>query len=155
MWRWSLPPTQIEAQPPVTLIDELMGPLVTVDQMVMVPAEQAEPSEIGASTAPPWIEVVALENTKVSRMATTNTTRRAAIYCRISDDKTGEALGVERQRKDCDGLARTSGFASSARSSTTSSARLGHKRRPEWNRLVDAIKDGTIDVVVCATSGSA
>eukprot|EP01031_Cornospumella_fuschlensis_P050701 gene50701-62016_t len=32
-------------------------------------------------------------------------TRRAAIYLRISLDQTGEGLAVERQRKECEGIA--------------------------------------------------
>jgi site-specific DNA recombinase len=30
---------------------------------------------------------------------------KAAIYCRISDDRAGAGLGVERQRTDCVQLA--------------------------------------------------
>jgi site-specific DNA recombinase len=33
------------------------------------------------------------------------TVRRAAIYCRISQDRAGAGLGVERQREDCAALA--------------------------------------------------
>ena len=70
-------------------------------------------------------------------MATIKNTRRAAIYCRISDDKTGEALGVERQRKDCEQLARRDGLHVVGTFIDNDISVLGHKRRPEWNRLVD------------------
>ena len=33
-----------------------------------------------------------------------------AIYCRISKDRTGEALGVERQEQDCRELAARPGW---------------------------------------------
>ena len=33
-----------------------------------------------------------------------------AIYCRISADKNGEALGVQRQEEECRGLAKTRGW---------------------------------------------
>jgi DNA invertase Pin-like site-specific DNA recombinase len=38
------------------------------------------------------------------------TTKRALIYCRISQDREGAGLGVDRQRKDCEGLARRLGW---------------------------------------------
>lgn len=44
-----------------------------------------------------------------SVLSTTMTTR-AAIYCRISDDREGAGLGVERQEKDCRKLAADLGW---------------------------------------------
>jgi hypothetical protein len=38
-------------------------------------------------------------------MDTNTTPTRAAIYCRISSDPTGEAAGVKRQEADCRKLA--------------------------------------------------
>lgn len=38
------------------------------------------------------------------------TTKRAAIYCRISQDRTGAGLGVDRQREDCEALAQRLGW---------------------------------------------
>ena len=35
---------------------------------------------------------------------------RAGLYCRISDDRAGGGLGVERQRKDCVRLAAELGW---------------------------------------------
>ena len=37
-------------------------------------------------------------------------TVRAAVYCRISDDRRGLGLGVARQRQDCTELAGRSGW---------------------------------------------
>jgi site-specific DNA recombinase len=37
-------------------------------------------------------------------------TVRAAVYCRISDDRRGLGLGVARQRQDCTELARRNGW---------------------------------------------
>ena len=37
-------------------------------------------------------------------------TRRAALYLRISSDPDGERAGVERQRADCEALARRNGW---------------------------------------------
>jgi hypothetical protein len=39
-------------------------------------------------------------------MTTTNQQARAAMYLRISSDRTGEQLGVTRQRQDCEPCAR-------------------------------------------------
>jgi site-specific DNA recombinase len=36
--------------------------------------------------------------------------RTAFIYCRISDDKTGAKLGVQRQEEDCRALAAEKGY---------------------------------------------
>src|ERR1043165_2339695 len=35
---------------------------------------------------------------------------RAVIYCRISQDRTGAGLGVDRQREDCEALAARNGW---------------------------------------------
>ena len=45
-----------------------------------------------------------------STAATTNGTRRAGIYCRISKDHAKEGLGVARQEKDCRELAARKGW---------------------------------------------
>ncbi len=37
-------------------------------------------------------------------------TVRAAVYCRISDDRRGLGLGVQRQRQDCHELAGRNGW---------------------------------------------
>jgi len=39
------------------------------------------------------------------------TMTRAAIYCRISRDKVGAGLGVERQQADCRALAERLGWS--------------------------------------------
>ena len=39
------------------------------------------------------------------------TPKRAAIYARISQDRTGAGLGVERQREDCAAVAKSLGWA--------------------------------------------
>ncbi len=43
----------------------------------------------------------------------------AAIYCRISKDRTGAGLGVERQEEDCGALAASLGLDVARSSSTT------------------------------------
>ena len=39
-----------------------------------------------------------------------NAPKRAAIYCRISKDRIGDGLGVARQRRDCEALAKSKGY---------------------------------------------
>lgn len=75
---------------------------------------------------------------------------RAAIYCRISQDKTGEAAGVTRQLEDCLALAEASGWTVGETHVYTDndvSATSG-KPRPEYRRLLDAIERGELDAVV-------
>jgi site-specific DNA recombinase len=43
--------------------------------------------------------------------------RAAAIYCRISDDREGTGLGVDRQEEDCRALAQRKGWKVAAMSS--------------------------------------
>lgn len=79
--------------------------------------------------------------------------KRAAIYCRISDDRRGTEAGVTRQREDCLALVEREGWtlASDDPHDTFTdndiSAYSG-KVRPAYARLVNAIKAGEVDVVV-------
>jgi site-specific DNA recombinase len=73
---------------------------------------------------------------------------RCALYCRISDDRSGEGLGIERQLADCRDLVTRRGgtvvgeFLDNSRSATTG------RRRPEYERLLAAVESGTVDTVV-------
>ena len=55
-------------------------------------------------------------------------TRRAAIYARISQDRTGAGLGVQRQREDCEALAERLGWRVVA--STPGQRRLAYSGKP-------------------------
>jgi site-specific DNA recombinase len=74
---------------------------------------------------------------------------RAAIYARQSLDKSGDALAVSRQIKECRELAERNGwevaevYQDNDRSATTG------KVRPEWSRLLLDLKAGRHDVLVC------
>ncbi|WJL95872.1 recombinase family protein [Microbacterium sp. ET2] len=73
---------------------------------------------------------------------------RAVIYCRISDDPTGRAAGVDRQRDECAALADTKGvevidtLVDNDLSATTG------KRRPGFERVLEMIRAGRIDTIV-------
>jgi len=75
---------------------------------------------------------------------------RAAIYCRISADPEGRALGVQRQEEDCRALAGRLGydivrvFAENDLSASTSST----KRRPLYDELLAGARAGTYGAIL-------
>lgn len=73
---------------------------------------------------------------------------RAAVYCRISDDRAGSGLGVKRQEADCRELCSTRGFEIVEVLVDNDLSAYSGKPRPGYLRLLDAAKAGTIDVVV-------
>jgi DNA invertase Pin-like site-specific DNA recombinase len=75
--------------------------------------------------------------------------RRGGLYLRISDDREGEGLGVERQRKDCERLARQRGVPIVAPPYIDNGiSAYNGKRRPAYERLLADIRAGAIDVVI-------
>lgn len=77
-------------------------------------------------------------------------TRRAAIYCRISDDREGTQLGVQRQEEDCRALAERLGatditvYVDNDRSASTRSK----KRRPSYDQMLHDAEAGNLDVII-------
>lgn len=72
----------------------------------------------------------------------------AAIYTRISLDQDGEGLGVERQRKDCQGFADRLGWpVAEVYSDNDISAHSG-KKRPAYERLLADLRAGRRDAVL-------
>lgn len=80
-------------------------------------------------------------------MDTLTTTKRTALYLRISLDQTGEGLAVERQRKATQRLARQRGWQVVSTFEEAVSA-AGKKSRPQFAAMLDAIARGEIDAVV-------
>lgn len=75
---------------------------------------------------------------------------RAAIYTRISLDKNGEGLGVARQLEQCTALADRLGWAVVAHyDDNDTSAFNPRKRRPGYEALLEAMKNGEVQAVVC------
>ena len=74
---------------------------------------------------------------------------RAAIYVRISLDSTGEGLGVQRQLEDCRGLADRLGWEVVAELDDNDLSAYNGKRRPGFEALLDAMKNGTATGVIC------
>lgn len=79
---------------------------------------------------------------------------RAAIYTRISDDREGRALGVDRQEADCRALAKRLNhdvvdvYSDNDISASTRSRKL----RPDYRRLLADAASNRFDVIIAATS---
>jgi DNA invertase Pin-like site-specific DNA recombinase len=74
--------------------------------------------------------------------------RSAGIYARISNDPGGEGLGVARQVTECQRLAAQRGWPVLDVFVDNDVSAFGHQRRPEYERLLDAIRNGFVDAVV-------
>src|ERR1039458_154791 len=72
----------------------------------------------------------------------------AAIYTRISDDRTGSHLGVTRQREDCEALAQRLGWPASDYYEDNDLSAYSGKPRPEYRRMLDDLRSGRIDAIV-------
>lgn len=75
-------------------------------------------------------------------------TRRAAIYARISQDRDGTMLGVERQRADCERLVERNGWEVAGLYVDNDISAYSGRKRPEYERLLDDMNAGAIDAVV-------
>ena len=73
---------------------------------------------------------------------------RAAIYARISLDAEGDGKGVKRQIEDCRKLAGDLGWAIADEYVDNDISAHSGKLRPEYQRMLDDIKDRTIDGVL-------
>ena len=73
---------------------------------------------------------------------------KAAIYCRISRDKKGEALGVERQEQDCRKLAKQLGWQVSKVFVDNDISAYSGRKRPQYEALMAAIEAGQIGGVI-------
>ena len=77
-----------------------------------------------------------------------STTIRAAVYLRISKDKTGKKAGVDRQRDDCLALAEKLGWPVSRVYTDNDISAYSGKRRPDYQALCADIADGTVNAVI-------
>jgi DNA invertase Pin-like site-specific DNA recombinase len=73
---------------------------------------------------------------------------RALIYCRISRDREGAGLGVERQREDCEALARQLGVEIVEVHTDNDLSAYSGKPRPGYQRLLDDLRAGRADTVL-------
>ncbi|MEU3169066.1 recombinase family protein [Streptosporangium sp. NPDC006930] len=75
--------------------------------------------------------------------------RRAAIYCRISQDREGAGLGVARQEADCRALIERKGWTVVDVYPDNDVSAYSGAPRPAWRRLLADIEDGSVDAIVC------
>ena len=73
---------------------------------------------------------------------------RAIIYCRMSRDKEGAGLGIERQRQDCEALAATLGVEVIAVYSDNDLSAYSGKPRPGYRQLLADLRTGRADTVL-------
>jgi site-specific DNA recombinase len=72
----------------------------------------------------------------------------AGIYCRISEDRLGAGLGVERQREDCEKLAASKGWTVVETYVDNDISAYTGKPRPAYRRLLADLDAGNIQAVV-------
>jgi len=80
----------------------------------------------------------------------TSTPTQAAIYCRISDDRTGRAAGVDRQHSECQELANRLGWqvVRVHTDNDISASTFTRKHRPAYKALCDDIRHGRVSAVL-------
>src|SRR5436309_3228999 len=77
------------------------------------------------------------------------TPKNAAIYARISLDKAGDGLGVERQVQLCSKLAKQRGWPVRETYVDNSIGATNGKPRPAYERMLADVERGVIDAVIC------
>lgn len=74
--------------------------------------------------------------------------KTAAIYTRISQDRTGAGLGIDRQEKDCRELAKSLGYEVGEVYSDNDVSAYSGKVRPGYERMLEDIADGRFGAVL-------
>lgn len=74
---------------------------------------------------------------------------RTAIYTRISEDSTGQALGVQRQLDDCMALAEQLRWEVIAHHDDNDLSAFSGRTRPGFEALLDGMKRGQYDALIC------
>ncbi|UGQ09357.1 recombinase family protein [Yinghuangia sp. ASG 101] len=75
--------------------------------------------------------------------------RRAAIYCRISQDREGAGLGIARQEADCRALCeRRDWIVVDVYADNDVSAYSGAPR-PQWDRMLADVRAGVVTAIAC------
>lgn len=76
------------------------------------------------------------------------TRTRAALYVRISQDRTGAGLGVDRQREDCTALAKRLGWSVAEVYRDNDTSAYSGRPRKHYRRMLADIEAGRVDAVV-------
>lgn len=75
-----------------------------------------------------------------------------AIYARISEDREGDAAGVERQVEDALALAEARGFTVADRFIDNDRSAYSGRVRPEWKRMLAELSAGNVTTVIAWAS---
>lgn len=78
----------------------------------------------------------------------TNQDTKVAIYLRISRDRTGEGLGVDRQREDCLDLAKQLGWEVADLYIDNDISATSGKPRPEYRRMLADLDAGSANAII-------
>lgn len=74
---------------------------------------------------------------------------KAVIYARISQDRTGQSLGVARQIEECESLARQRAIqVLHTLTDNDISAYKKSVKRPGWNQVLDLVQSGDVDTII-------
>jgi site-specific DNA recombinase len=73
---------------------------------------------------------------------------RAVVYTRISQDRNGDGAGVTRQEADARALAKVRGWTVTGVIVENDTSAAGKKSRPGFERLLQAVEDGSANVVI-------
>ncbi|MBW8701847.1 putative DNA-invertase from lambdoid prophage Rac [Streptomyces sp. MBT84] len=73
---------------------------------------------------------------------------RAVIYCRISQDRTGAGLGIDRQREDCEALAERNGWQVVETYVDNDISAYSGKKRKDYQRMLTDLDQGTATIVI-------
>lgn len=76
------------------------------------------------------------------------TVLKAAIYCRISRDKEGGGLGVDRQEADCRAVAERLGWDVVAVFVDNDISAYSGKRRPQYEAMLQAVREGQVHGII-------
>ncbi|WP_432170949.1 recombinase family protein [Streptomyces sp. 1222.5] len=77
-----------------------------------------------------------------------NQPTRAVIYCRISQDRTGAGLGVDRQREDCEALAERNGWDVVEVYVDNDISAYSGKKRPGYQQMLADLDEGAATIVI-------
>ena len=73
---------------------------------------------------------------------------RAAVYLRVSQDRTGDEDAVDRQREDAAKLITARGWETAGEFVDNDMSAAGKRRRPRFEAMMSEIEAGRIDVVI-------
>ncbi|MEU8713586.1 recombinase family protein [Streptomyces sp. NPDC048663] len=84
----------------------------------------------------------------MKKTQTADAQTRAVIYCRISQDRTGAGLGVDRQREDCEALAERNGWQVVETYVDNDVSAFSGKLRKDYRRMLADLDEGRATVVI-------